>query len=111
MSDTNKTKFFYKEVELGEYIELDYLDTNIVKMDLTTEDVFTVTAPYEYRPDLISMKVFGEYHYGWLIALHNDLLDPVFELTVGKRLNIPDMDEYFDFFSENTFSRRRDRKI
>ena len=110
-SDTNKTKFFYKEKELNDYRELDYLDTNIHKMNLSTTDVFTVTAPYEYRPDLISLRVFGDYHYGWLIALHNDFLDPVFSITVGREIDIPDIDEYFDFFAENTFSRPRDEKI
>lgn len=110
-SDTNKTKFFYKEKELNDYRELDYLDTNIHNMRLSTSDVFVVTAPFEYRPDLISMRVFGDYHYGWLIALHNDFLDPVFSITIGREIDIPDIDEYFDFYSENTFARPRDEKI
>ena len=111
MSDTNKTKFFYKEVVLDDRIELDYLDTELVKIDLTTIDVFTVTAPYEYRPDLISKKVFGDYHYGWLIGIHNGFLDPVMAITIGKSIDIPDIDEYFQFFSENTYSRPRNRKL
>jgi len=111
MSDTNKTKFFYKEVELNDRIELDYLDTDLVNIDLDTIDVFTVTAPYQYRPDLVSKRVFGDYHYGWLIAIHNDFLDPVESITIGKVIDIPDIDEYFEFFSENTYSRPRNRKL
>ena len=109
-SDTNKTKFFYREIEMKDHFELDYLDTKLVDIDLDTIDVFTVVSPYEYRPDLISKKVYGDYHYGWLIALHNDFLDPVAELTVGKRIKIPDLTQYFKFYNQNTFSRKRNRR-
>lgn len=111
MSDTNKTKYFYKEVELDEHKELDYLDTEIVNINLETADVFVVTAPFEYRPDLISLKLFGDYHYGWLLSLHNDVLDPVKYYTVGRRIDVPNIDEYFRYFNENTYSRPRNRRV
>lgn len=111
MSDTNKTKFFYREVALDDHLELDYLDTELVHIDLDTVDTFTVTAPFEYRPDLISMKVFGDYHYGWLLCIHNDVLDPVFHFTIGTRVNIPDIDQYFRFYNASTYSRPRNRKV
>ena len=109
-SDSNKTRYFYKEVELDNHLELDYLDTELVNMDIDTIDIFRVESPYEYRPDLISMKVYGDYHYGWLIALHNGFLDPVEEITLGKRVKIPDLTQYIKFYNRNAFSRKRNRK-
>lgn len=111
MSDTNKTKYFYKEKELDDHKELDYLDTELVHMNLNTVDTFIVTAPFEYRPDLISMKVFGDYHYGWLLCLHNDVLDPVFHFEKGVSVNIPSIDQYFRYFNRNTYSRPRNRRV
>lgn len=107
MSDMEKTKFFYPEVTLGQHYELDYLDTDIHKIDLNTTATFRIPNAAEFRPDLISFKFFGSYNYGWLIAMHNDFLDPVGEFTKGKVIDIPDIDQYFRFFNANSISRPR----
>lgn len=109
MSDMEKTKFFYPERDLGTHKELDYLDSEIVNMYLRSIDSFTITAPFEFRPDLISFRLFGSYHYGWLIAMHNDFLDPVNDFKKGVTIDVPDIDEYFRFYNRNSISRSRRR--
>lgn len=109
MSDMEKTKFFYPEKEIDQHIELDYLNSELTKIYLRTSQTFVISSPFEYRPDLISFRMFGSYHYGWLIAMHNDFLDPVFEFTKGKEIDIPDIDQYFRFYNRNSISRSRRR--
>lgn len=109
MSNMDSTKFFYKEKDFTVFKELDYLDTELVKINLNTVSVFVVSAPFVHRPDLVSYRLFGSYNYGWLIALHNDFLDPVMELTLGKNINVPDIDQYFRFYNRNSYSRPRTR--
>jgi len=107
MSNMDKSKFFYNCVEVDGNYEIDFLDGNLHHIDLPTVTTFRVRQPFTYRPDLISYKFMGSYNYGWLIALHNDFLDPVFDFEDGVLVNIPDMDAYFKFFSENKIPRSK----
>lgn len=82
-------------------VELDYLNTNILNMNLSTVDTFTVTQATKYRPDLISLRFFGNYNMGWLISLHNGFIEGVFDYEVGVTVNIPSMNEYARFVNRN----------
>lgn len=90
----NRLDFFTKEVVDG-ITENDYLGSALPSLSLTTADSHRVTEVTEYRPDLVSFKFFGSYNYGWLIALHNNMLDPISEMTRGRRIFIPDLTEYY----------------
>lgn len=98
-------KFLYDEVQLGENFELDWASQVFVDVDLQTIDTFRIPAVMEYRPDLISFKFYGNFHMGWLISLHNNFLDPIFDYKFGTLINIPDMEEYFRYYKNNA---RRD---
>ena len=92
------------EVEDGIDTEYDFLDTSISSMNLSRSSVFTVTEATKYRPDLISMKLFGTFHLGWLIARYNNMMDDRMEFTVGRTINIPNIDEYYRFINRNSRS-------
>lgn len=94
-------KLFYQEVDVEDNIELDYLSDRLNLMDLETADTFKIGAATEFRPDLVSQYFYGSYHYGWLIAQHNDMLDPVKEFTRGKTILIPSLDSYYRFYHRN----------
>jgi len=96
------TREFYGQHDLDELtLELDYIDTNIHKMDLPTTQTIRLPVAFEYRPDLLSQKYFGNYHMGWLITLHNNFLDPVRDYYVGRLVDIPDLDAYYRFYNNN----------
>jgi hypothetical protein len=51
--------------------------------------VFTVTAEYEYRLDLIAFKCYGTTTRDWMIEAANDLKDNVKDIVAGRQLLIP----------------------
>lgn len=99
-------KYLYSVVEVDNNKELDYLSKDFTEMDLETSTTFRIPQVYRYRPDLISLKFFGNYHMGWLISLHNNFLDPIFDFKNGRIIDIPDMDDYFRYYKAR--SRRRE---
>lgn len=98
-------KYMYSVSKLDENYELDFLETPLSKMNLPTVKTITITGPLEFRPDLVSLRAFGNYHMGWLIAIHNDLLDPINDFYIGREIKIPDLDEYYRFYNANSRSR------
>lgn len=107
MSTLSK-RFLYAVTEEAGEPELDYLNTNLSDMVLETSEKVRLTAAFEGRPDLLSYRFYGNWNLGWLIAYHNDMLDPVEEMTVGKIVDIPSLDSYYRF--SNRHKKRRDRK-
>lgn len=104
----DKRSRLYEVVEVDSNFELDYLQTSLENLDLETIRTYRIPQAMEYRPDLISYKFYGNFNLGWLIALHNDMLDPVFGFESGKEIDIPSMDQYFRFYSRS--ARRRNRR-
>lgn len=96
-------QFFYNhlDTDVGTR-EMDYLDTNLNKIELETVDYFTVDAATENRPDLISLKFYGSYHFGWLLGIHNDIEDLTSGFPIGRRIALPSVDEYYRFYNRNT---------
>lgn len=91
-------KYLYNPVEVDGNKELDHLSPNFSDLSVESSTEFRIPEVYEYRPDLISMRFYGNYHMGWLISLHNDFLDPIFDFKRGRKITIPDMDEYFRYY-------------
>lgn len=83
-----------------------YSDTGIVQgryLDVMTNrpipwlgsDVsWTITTPYEYRPDLLAYDLYSDARLWWVFAQRNPnkLKDPLFDFTVGKSIYIPKLD-------------------
>jgi hypothetical protein len=45
---------------------------------------------YVNRPDILAMDLYGSEDLFWIIPVRNGLQDPVFDLTFGRALIIPD---------------------
>ena len=55
----------------------------------SAQDMFTVvTAGTEYRPDLISMQMYGTVDFWWRIMEVNQIYD-IFDLKIGTNLRLP----------------------
>lgn len=100
----DQRKYMYNIAEVDGNTELDYLDTHLLDMELETSRKFMVGDVTKYRPDLISFLMYGNYNFGWLIAYHNGMLDPVAEFTTGRSIDIPSMDSYYRFY--NRYARK-----
>ena len=55
------------------------------------DEEFEITAKYEFRPDKLSDDLYGTPEYYWVFAVRNRNLvnDPVWDLTVGKKIIVP----------------------
>lgn len=81
----------------------DFINTKLIDMELPVVDNFRIGDIYEHRPDLISQKYYGNFHFGWLLAYHNKMLDMTTDFYSGRLIEIPDLNAYFKYF--NRFSR------
>jgi hypothetical protein len=85
--------------------EKDLIMTSLNKMKLKTTEKYTVTQITQRRLDLISWKFYQSFDFGWLIAEHNNIMDPFEEVIVGKVLNIPSLTDYFRFYNRSVMVR------
>jgi hypothetical protein len=53
---------------------------------------YVVEARFEGRLDLIAATFLDEPRYWWVIAMHNNILDPYNEIRVGVELRIPTLE-------------------
>lgn len=95
-------KYFYNAEYVDNNLELDFLNKDYIMMDIETATTFRIPRAFKYRPDLISLKFYNNYHLGWLIAHHNEFLDPIIDFEVGKLIKIPDLDSYFRYYKTYT---------
>lgn len=95
-------KYFYQNVDVGGNLELDYLTSTLSDMNLKTEEFYVVDAATEHRPDLISLRYYGNYDLGWLLCAHNKFQDPLVDFYIGRRVAIPSLTEYYQFYNRNT---------
>lgn len=101
----DRRKYFFEQEIINGNHELDFLSSRFAEMKLETVDSIIIPSVMQYRGDLISFKFYRNFNFGWLIAIHNDFLDPVYDFKTGRRINIPDIDGYFRYYK--AFSRSR----
>lgn len=58
------------------------------------DTLYTVSARYEYRPDLLSYDVYGTVGFWWVFMKRNmDVIkDPIFDMKAGISIYIPQRD-------------------
>jgi hypothetical protein len=95
-------KYLYNVVDINLNKELDYLSAGFVNIKLQATTSFTIPITMKYRPDLISLKFYNNYHLGWLLATYNDFLDPVFDFEYERQISIPDLDSYFRYYKSQS---------
>lgn len=54
-----------------------------------TDQKFTITLDYAFRPDKISYKLYGRDDFAWLILQYNSIVDINEEMRVGAVLMVP----------------------
>ena len=57
-----------------------------------TDDVsFTITAVYNFRPDLLANDLYGDGELWWVFAARNPntLVDPLYDFAEGTTIRIP----------------------
>jgi hypothetical protein len=92
-------KYYYTPVYVDGNRELDYLRTSLPLMKLETATTHRITAGTENRPDMIAKIFYDNYDLGWLLHWHNGIVDPITEYSIGKVINIPYIDDYYQFFN------------
>lgn len=103
MSLIERKDFYVREMVDGN-AELDYLTSSLNDMQLSTVESYRISNATAYRPDLISSIYYQNYNLGWLIAYHNNILDPITEFYMGRVIDIPSLTEYYQFYNRNSRS-------
>lgn len=101
MTELTTRKYFYQESSVDGNKELDYLTSSLNNMKLESATFYRVDIVTEKRPDLISARFYGTYDLGWLIAEHNNMLDPLEEFTLGRLIEIPSITDYYQYYNRN----------
>ena len=106
MSKFNRT-FFYDEVEVDGVKEQDLLRNNFDLFEVQRPTTFfTMTAQYIQRPDLLSLKHYGNIGFWWILAKFNTIDDWWNDVEVGQVVRIPDPLDIDDFYIRVRTKRR-----
>lgn len=60
------------------------------------EKHFTVSSRNENRLDIISLINYKTPQYWWIIAIANNIIDPLSDITIGTVLRIPDITSLYE---------------
>lgn len=94
----SRTNFFKREIVKGK-TELDLPFNSFNEFEFKRPHTFyTVKEQDLYRPDLISLRMYGKNTYWWMILKINHIEDLYNDLVVGKSLIIPDINDIEDYF-------------
>ena len=64
--------------------------------------LYTIEPQYHQRPDLLAYDSYTDHKLWWIFAQRNmDVMeDPVYDLTAGKQIYLPQKDKVFDLLGE-----------
>lgn len=74
--------------------------TNFVFRDKPKK--FLVSDKFAFRPDLISVSVYGSDVYWWMIMKFNGVCDPFTELVTGSVIDIPSISDLNRYIAQET---------
>lgn len=98
MSRFTRTNFLNKET-INNTQEYDLLMTNFEYFKIQRPTTFyTVTNDDLGRPDLLSLRIYGDQNYWWLLLEVNGVCDPYNELKEGDVLIVPSLLDIEDFY-------------
>jgi len=104
----DRTNFLYKDNSN----DLDEWD-----LILNNWDLFEAKRPIKFdtvqvvdiqRPDVLSLRIYGDEKFWWILCKFNQIDDVWNDLYVGMDLIIPDIKDIYDFYAN---VRRRNRNI
>lgn len=73
---------------VGKY--LTYYVHRPVRPDPTDRVSIINNGRYVFRPDLLAFDLYGDEKLWWVIPVRNGFQDPVFDMTFGRDIIIPD---------------------
>ncbi len=98
---------FLNAIEVDGVIERDlvnnYWNLFRIKRDVS---YFTISYEFIYRPDLLSIYLYGTMKYWWILMKVNQIDDIWNDLTVEKIIVVPDYNDYEDWLIEVTAQKR-----
>lgn len=90
---------FYQTETVNNVLENDVLLNNFDLFEITRPvTYFTLSPSYIQRPDLLSIKFYGDQQYWWLILKINTIDDPWNEMIPETVIIIPNMLDIEDFY-------------
>jgi hypothetical protein len=94
----NRTSF-YTVSAIDETLENDLVMNNFDLFQITRPvSYFTLTRGYIGRPDLLSLKLYNDMQYWWLILKVNTIDDPWNDMTPEKVIMVPSLLDIEDFY-------------
>jgi hypothetical protein len=88
MSEYKRTSPYYITQQGTSYLDVMTWRTVPAEVD---DILFTVTASYENRPDLLAFDLYNDVDLWWVFSARNPsiLKDPVFDLKPGIKIYLP----------------------
>jgi hypothetical protein len=88
MTAYSKTSPYYTTNQTASYLDVMTLRTLPSQKD---DILFTVTAQYENRPDLLAYDLYNDVNLWWVFAVRNrsTIKDPTFDLVAGIQIYLP----------------------
>lgn len=102
---SNRTNL-YQSVLVDTNKEKDLLESSVPDMELEIIDMFTVPQWCEGRIDMISYIHYRTTSLWWLIALANDIMNPIEDIKTGDVLKIPSIQDYYRFYNRYAYKDR-----
>lgn len=91
MTTYSKTSPYYATEQTASYLDVLQLRTLPSQKD---DILFTVTAQYENRPDLLAYDLYNDTNLWWVFAVRNRsvIKDPTFDLVAGIQIYLPKLE-------------------
>jgi len=107
MNKFRRTNFYVQE-EVDEVLENDlvnnYWDLFKIKREMS---FVTIGRTFIARPDLLSLKVYGIVDYWWILCKHNKIDDVWNDMTIGDVIEVPDVQDINDWFSDVLIAKKK----
>lgn len=93
----------YQPTLIDNNLEYDYLSKKTIDFSAfpTQESIYTVTSYTVGKISLISFEVYENVNFWWLLAIRNEIINPLSELYVGRQIFVPSLIDYYDFYNKN----------
>jgi hypothetical protein len=96
----SRTKYIMKNIVNG-VNECDLPNNGFNEFEFKRpKQYYTVTQTDLQRPEIISYKFYGKMNYWWIILKLNDIEDIWHDLTIGKVLTMPNVNDIEDYNSK-----------
>lgn len=81
---------------------LDILDAGYLESldNIVIEKEYLIEGQYEGHPELLSYQLYSTVDYWWILCLVNEIIDPISDFTMNKKIAIPSLASIQDFLTK-----------